>query len=277
MKKFLIIVIVFSAMLMLVSCKTHSGEVSVTEEHAEETIVLDSQEEQFFDNESSWSERDKEIGRQIRHLGDTLWNKKDYERLLKAIDNYVDGFNANQMFHSLLDANYCLSMDREAKGIMSNATCSKNHKHLNELMKERQSFPEGKTTIGASVRAAYNSHQSLLNFIASFSIPQKVNKYTEEYDYEFENSKIAEATSKFNAQKPVCSYISHNLKNPNFKKRREAYCDKVVELFIAGDKYDDEAAQEIKVKIRRLLGDDNMKKWADRIEEFRLKSLEESE
>lgn len=277
MNRFYLIICALLAMLLLVSCKSRSGKEAVKEEPVEETVVLSSDEEQFFGNESSWSERDREIGGQIKHLGDTLWNKKDYMRLNKDIDTYVDGFNANQMFHSLLEANYCLSMDKEAKNIMSRSTCSKNHKRLNEIMKERSSFPKGKTTIGASVRSSYESHQSHLTFISGFSSLQVVSKYTDEYDYAFEESKKREATDIYNAKKPACSYVSLNLQNPNFNKRREAYCDKIVELFVAEDVYDPEAAQEIKVRIRRLMGDDNMKKWTDIIEEFRLRSIEESE
>ena len=259
--------------LIIVSCK--NGKKTEGEAAEEDTtvaeVVLDDDVADFFGstNDEYLSELELELRKQIEALAERAWDKKEYQRLNTNIDKYIDGFNAKYSFHSLLDGKYCLSMDKEAKGIMASSSCSKSHSRLKEIMEERKNFAEEKTSIGKSVRSNYNTHQKLAGIIGRFSSKQAVSSYTDKYDESFEEQITEEAKRAYNTHKPVCSYLADNLKNPKFDKRRLDYCNKILALLEKTTNADD--IPTVRALLMKAYGNshgDQMSEWNKELEDF---------
>ena len=257
---------------MLVICCKNTGnktEGEAEEETTEAEVLLDEDVEEYFDSEDYLSELEQELHKQIEALAENKWDKKEYQRLYANIDKYIEGFNGRYSFHSLLDGKYCLSMDKEAKDIMSSSSCNKSHSRLKDIMAERGDFADEKTSIGKSVRSKYNTHQKLAGIVGSFSKNQSVSSYTDKYDEAYEEQQTKEAQKAYETHKPVCSYLAGNLKNPNFDKRRLNYCEQILSLL--KNTTNDGDIPTVRALLMKTYGNahsDQMAKWNTELEAF---------
>ena len=270
------------AILIIAGCMgNRASQTTAVDEPSTADVVLDDDVEDFFGSLDHLNEVEIEIAMQMDSLSARPWNKKEYERLKLAIDNYIDGFNAKYSFHSMLNGKYSLSMDKEANAIMATADCSRKHNHsrLDEIMKERGRFDLEITSMGKSVRNKYKTHEELKRFILTFNTKQKVSSCTEKYDEKFEEDTRREAKKKYDTYKPVCAYLAQNLQKPNFDKRRLDYCNQIIAL-LDSENINIKKLRIARASILKTYGNshpDQMEKWDKLINDIISRLESESE
>ena len=228
-----------SALLCLAGCKGRVEESDSPEKETEEVSLTE--EASLTGEDLKFHERKKDIVEevletQVDSLANEPWNKDEYQRLAKWIesDDLDITYTARTSFASLLDANYCISMDNEARTLLT-TKCGKSHsqqeKRLDAIMKERANFKPERTSIGQKVRTAYDNHRSMIAIVNSFYAKQAVKSYLDKYDESYESKKKAEAKTAYNTYHPACTYLEENLTNPKFASRRINYCEQILSLF----------------------------------------------
>ncbi len=236
MRQLFLYFVAMIAILSFVACKGRSsgndqaGE-AVETELIDEDAALTGEDLTFRQRKKNLVE--EVLEKQLDSLANGLWNPAEYKRL----SDWIDGdeldlrYSARTSFRSLLDADYCISMDNEARIIMGSSSCGKSHSRLDQIMAERKKFDEGRTSIGKSVRTAYSHHEEMKRIVSSFSTKQSVNSFKDKYDESFESKKREEAKAVLKKYpNPVCSYLQA-LKSPVFTSRRKDFCDKILALY----------------------------------------------
>ena len=235
MNRLCFISIVVFSLICFAACKGRTSGGNEAAE-ADETELIDAS-AALTGEDLTFSQRSKnlveqELAKQLDSLANGLWNPAEYKRL----SDWLDGdeldlkYSARTSFQSLLDADYCISMDNEARKIMGGASCGKSHDRLKKIMAERSKFDEGRTSIGKAVRTAYSHHEEMSAIVSSFYAKQPVKSFLDKYDLAFESTKKAEGSKAFAKYHPVCSYLQA-LNSPNFSSRRKDYCEKILTLY----------------------------------------------
>ena len=237
MKKYYLLLVTIAMSLCLTACEcgsSNSEDGSETEETevVDEKAALTGDDLTFYQSEKTSLETF--FTTQLDSLAAAPWNPSEYRTLSELINSEELRSlspEARIAFRSLLEADYCISMDNEARSMMGSASCSNNHKRLDEMMAERKKFVDERTSIGKSVRESYDRHQQMMRLVGSFSSKQTVNAFTDKYDTVFEEKKKKEAATALKDNRPVCSYLKKNLEKPNFASRRKDYCEKILSLY----------------------------------------------
>lgn len=176
---------------------------------------------------------------------------------------------------SLLNRNYCHSMDTIMQIIMATSDCGNHHgKKKNGLLYvvhvERAKFSDIHSTLHSNVETAYNNHERLVKLIQGWGGRQKVNSFTDTYDNSYDNSVMATAKKEL-SNAPKCSYIQNNLKNPYLHERHKNFCEDVVTNLEQNSTDPNDAnivVNRIKFYKDKYKEDSDYKGWRTRLEKF---------
>lgn len=230
----------------------------------------------------SKSEVEKMLDKLIDSLGkETDWSKSKlmYGRIESSIESEELGLRdkVKEDFHASTKNAYCHSMDN-IMHIMMEGECGK-HTTLDEIWKLRtgKNFSEIHSSLHEQVEQLHKTHEEMRSFINQVNGNRLgVTTFDVAYDEQYENNQKVKAKSYLNTN-PTCTTIKSGLESIQngtaFAGRRVAFCQKVVDCYLAKDSWNEGDENTVKSRIRFYTKDHRndaiVKGWMEAIEEFR--------
>lgn len=227
-----------------------------------------------------------EVEKMLDKLIDSLHKETDWSQsqlLYSRIESTIESDklllrdNDKEDFHTASKDAFCYSMDN-IMNLMMSGTCNE-HTKLEEIWKKRtgNDFGSVKSTLYEQVKQQHKQHQDLMTFISNAkNNRQIVNSFNEAYDEQTEKTLKSKASTHIKSH-PSCQYILGELdkieKGTAFSSRRQAYCQKVVDLYLAKDSWNQGDENIVKSRMKFYTkdhsGDAKVKGWLKAIEDFK--------
>ena len=212
---------------------------------------------------------------------ETDWTKaqQSYITINADIDKYVKKSRVKQDFHIAADMAYCNSMDTIMHLIMV-SDCQSQHKMLDELWKLRGSgsYASVSSKLHTQVAKERKTHDDLLAYIKSVRGNRQtgITSFNTAYDKAYETQEIKNATSKLE-HSPSCQEIRNGLENIKkgtaFVGRQAAFCQKLMDLYLEKDEWNQGDENKLKDRIRFYTDahkdNETVLLWFDEIEAFK--------
>lgn len=210
------------------------------------------------------------------------WNKaKEYRSNAEYTIGKLKSPTQRRNLTSLLNTNYCHSMDTIMQMIMA-GECSSQHGLLNELYDLRTGKEYGEidknSMLHEQVMKSYDKHKKILALISSTKTAQpNIKSWNTSYDEQTENNKKREAKAYLETG-PTCKSIITGLKNIQngaaFKDRRKDYCGKIFELYVQKESWSPQDERVLNGLLNSTFidsypNDPEVAIWKEKIKEFK--------
>lgn len=218
-----------------------------------------------YQTKASKSYTKEAINDNIEKMGQLPWNKKNYEEIRDEQISLLKLPSEKEALKKKLDFTYANLLIRDGNKMMD-GPCSTQHKELEDLLVELKQFPNTKGDRELFERK--ESHDKIIGFIKTMDSRQKVQHFSDTYDFTEENRIMSQAQRYLDTE-PKCRYIVDNLakRKSKMQTRRARYCNAIVELYLNETEFDAGNENIVISNLRAYPG--NISKWLEQIERFR--------
>lgn len=249
------------------------------------TMVVVACEPKPSDGGSGKKKNRSEVEKTLDKLIDSLQRETDWQNSQLLFGRIESSIESDELrlrekdkadFHTALRDAYCYSMDN-IMHLMMSGTCG-DHKKLEEIWNLRTGNEYGsvKSSLYEEVKQQHKDHQDLLTFISKTkSNRMSVTSFNTAYDESYETTQKNKATGylKTTKCKTIVADLEKIQKGTAFAGRRVAFCQKVVDLYLAKDTWTQGDENIVKNRIQFYTkghgNDTKVQEWMTAIEDFK--------